>query len=240
MRLNSKLSHLFRALLHFFRINFLTFETVELATVRNAFSILSHFFSQFNFLTFETVELATVRKYMRSVHLNFRLFHIFPNLIFPTRIEFAERVTVRNSGLARKKLGSVFSSSSRLSFVSHGICSQRSSVLSSVHYPPFAGKPCPNLDCEGGILEIQPCRGHCGYPVTHFWRHVAGYGILFQAKGFHDHPRPSTKSTGLSLKRKMVKIFTVLKKPKRDLKPFFATLERKEGAPATGKQACLV
>ena len=32
------------------------------------------------------------------------------------------------------------------------------------------------------MLEIQVCRGHCGYPVTHFWRHVANYGILFQVK----------------------------------------------------------
>lgn len=64
------------------------------------------------------------------------------------------------------------------------------------------GKICPNMDCDG-ILEIQSCRGHCGYPVTHFWRHVANHGILFQAKGFHDHPKPSTKSTGIALKRKM-------------------------------------
>ena len=36
------------------------------------------------------------------------------------------------------------------------------------------------MDCNGGTLEIQVCRGHCGYPVTHFWRHVTNYGILFQ------------------------------------------------------------
>ena len=43
----------------------------------------------------------------------------------------------------------------------------------------ISGKICPNLDCDG-VLEIQVCRGHCGYPVTHFWRHVPNYGILFQ------------------------------------------------------------
>ena len=41
------------------------------------------------------------------------------------------------------------------------------------------GKVCPNMTCDG-ILEIQACRGHGGYPVTHFWRHVSTLGILFQ------------------------------------------------------------
>ena len=41
------------------------------------------------------------------------------------------------------------------------------------------GKPCPNPTCSG-ILEPQPCRGHCGYPVTHFWRHVGEIAIFFQ------------------------------------------------------------
>jgi len=40
----------------------------------------------------------------------------------------------------------------------------------------------------------MPCRGHCGYPVTHFWRHTE-YAIFFQAKGVHDHLRPEAKST---------------------------------------------
>ncbi|ETN65895.1 Transcription factor glial cells missing 2, partial [Anopheles darlingi] len=57
------------------------------------------------------------------------------------------------------------------------------------------GKACPNRLCIGGILEIQPCRGHCGYPVTHFWRHTP-HAIFFQAKGIHDHPRPEAKSSG--------------------------------------------
>ncbi|KAJ8977159.1 hypothetical protein NQ317_015482 [Molorchus minor] len=57
----------------------------------------------------------------------------------------------------------------------------------------FIGKPCPNRQCTGR-LEILPCRGHCGYPVTHFWRHTE-HAIFFQAKGVHDHPRPEAKST---------------------------------------------
>lgn len=57
-------------------------------------------------------------------------------------------------------------------------------------YP--SGKPCPNRLCNGGRLEVQPCRGHCGYPVTHFWRHTE-HAIFFQAKGAHDHPRPEAK-----------------------------------------------
>ncbi|XP_044001575.1 transcription factor glial cells missing-like [Aphidius gifuensis] len=55
------------------------------------------------------------------------------------------------------------------------------------------GKPCPNRQCNGK-LEIQSCRGHCGYPVTHFWRHTE-HAIFFQAKGLHDHPKPEAKST---------------------------------------------
>ncbi|XP_073821172.1 glial cells missing [Musca autumnalis] len=55
------------------------------------------------------------------------------------------------------------------------------------------GKPCPNRNCSGR-LEIQPCRGHCGYPVTHFWRR-SGNAIFFQAKGTHDHPRPEAKGS---------------------------------------------
>ena len=55
------------------------------------------------------------------------------------------------------------------------------------------GKPCPNRQCIGR-LEILSCRGHCGYPVTHFWRHT-DQAIFFQAKGQHDHPRPEAKST---------------------------------------------
>ncbi|KNC22191.1 Transcription factor glial cells missing [Lucilia cuprina] len=55
------------------------------------------------------------------------------------------------------------------------------------------GKQCPNRNCTGR-LEIQACRGHCGYPVTHFWRR-SGNAIFFQAKGTHDHPKPEAKGS---------------------------------------------
>lgn len=45
-----------------------------------------------------------------------------------------------------------------------------------------------------GHLEILACRGHCGYPVTHFWRHTEN-AIFFQAKGVHDHPKPEAKGS---------------------------------------------
>ncbi|XP_054842033.1 chorion-specific transcription factor GCMb [Eublepharis macularius] len=51
-------------------------------------------------------------------------------------------------------------------------------------------KHCPNCS---SALELIPCRGHSGYPVTNFWRHD-GKVIFFQAKGIHDHPRPESKS----------------------------------------------
>ncbi|XP_076329733.1 uncharacterized protein LOC143235444 [Tachypleus tridentatus] len=55
------------------------------------------------------------------------------------------------------------------------------------------GKPCPNRKCTGR-LEVLPCRGQYGYPVTHFWRHTRD-AIFFQAKGVHDHPKPDPKTT---------------------------------------------
>lgn len=48
--------------------------------------------------------------------------------------------------------------------------------------------------CTNGKLDIRPCRGHCGYPVTHFWRSTSN-AIFFQAKGVHDHPRPEPKNS---------------------------------------------
>ncbi|NWY64441.1 GCM2 factor, partial [Erithacus rubecula] len=50
-------------------------------------------------------------------------------------------------------------------------------------------KACPNCN---SALELIPCRGHSGYPVTNFWR-LDGKAIFFQAKGVHDHPRPESK-----------------------------------------------
>ncbi|KAE8597932.1 hypothetical protein XENTR_v10016647 [Xenopus tropicalis] len=51
-------------------------------------------------------------------------------------------------------------------------------------------KMCSNCN---SALELIPCRGHSGYPVTNFWR-LDGKAIFFQAKGVHDHPRPESKS----------------------------------------------
>ncbi|KAL1006390.1 hypothetical protein UPYG_G00071770 [Umbra pygmaea] len=51
-------------------------------------------------------------------------------------------------------------------------------------------KLCPSCN---SALELMPCRGHSGYPVTNFWR-IDGKSIFFQAKGVHDHPRPESKS----------------------------------------------
>lgn len=57
----------------------------------------------------------------------------------------------------------------------------------------LAGKPCTNPKCSGH-LELLHCRGHCGYPVTHFWRHLHG-AVYFQGKGIHDHPKPENKTS---------------------------------------------
>nr|XP_033790464.1 chorion-specific transcription factor GCMb isoform X1 [Geotrypetes seraphini] len=51
-------------------------------------------------------------------------------------------------------------------------------------------KLCSNCNAA---LELIPCRGHSGYPVTNFWR-LDCKAIFFQAKGVHDHPRPESKS----------------------------------------------
>uniref|UniRef100_A0A3P8RLB6 GCM domain-containing protein n=1 Tax=Amphiprion percula TaxID=161767 RepID=A0A3P8RLB6_AMPPE len=53
-------------------------------------------------------------------------------------------------------------------------------------------KLCPS--CHAA-LELLPCRGHSGYPVTNFWR-VDGRPSSSRstAKGVHDHPRPESKS----------------------------------------------
>ncbi|XP_010621158.1 chorion-specific transcription factor GCMb [Fukomys damarensis] len=73
-------------------------------------------------------------------------------------------------------------------------------------------KVCPN--CQSA-LELIPCRGHSGYPVTNFWR-LDGSAIFFQAKGVHDHPRPESKSETEArrnaLKRQMASIYQAQKK----------------------------
>ncbi|XP_061111630.1 chorion-specific transcription factor GCMb-like [Conger conger] len=64
-------------------------------------------------------------------------------------------------------------------------------------------KVCPSCDSP---LELMPCRGHSGYPVTNFWR-LEGKAVFFQAKGVHDHPRPESKcetdARRTALKRRM-------------------------------------
>ncbi|VDM05725.1 unnamed protein product [Schistocephalus solidus] len=52
-------------------------------------------------------------------------------------------------------------------------------------------RACSRVNC-GGTVYLRGCRGHGGYPVTHFWREVGGT-VFFQAKGHHDHARPDLK-----------------------------------------------
>ncbi|OON18398.1 hypothetical protein X801_05749, partial [Opisthorchis viverrini] len=55
---------------------------------------------------------------------------------------------------------------------------------------------CITPGCSGRLV-LRNCRGHSGYPVTHFWRFANG-AVYFEAKGEHDHNRPSLKTFGLS------------------------------------------
>ncbi|KAM5298316.1 chorion-specific transcription factor GCMb [Ctenodactylus gundi] len=77
-------------------------------------------------------------------------------------------------------------------------------------------KVCPN--CHSA-LELIPCRGHSGYPVTNFWR-LDGNAIFFQAKGIHDHPRPESKSETearrSAFKRQMASFYQSQKKRIRE------------------------
>lgn len=73
------------------------------------------------------------------------------------------------------------------------------------------GRACPNRSCKNGRLEVLPCRGHCGYPVTHYWRHT-DKAIFFQAKGTHDHPKPESKTSGET--RKLVGVSSKTKAKK--------------------------
>ncbi|XP_045408552.1 LOW QUALITY PROTEIN: chorion-specific transcription factor GCMb-like [Lemur catta] len=73
-------------------------------------------------------------------------------------------------------------------------------------------KSCPS--CHSA-LELIPCRGHSGYPVTNFWR-LDGNAIFFQAKRVHDHPRPESKSETEArrntIKRQMASFYQPQKK----------------------------
>ncbi|CAH6801607.1 chorion-specific transcription factor GCMb [Phodopus roborovskii] len=77
-------------------------------------------------------------------------------------------------------------------------------------------KVCPNCHSP---LELVPCRGHSGYPVTNFWR-LDGSAIFFQAKGVHDHPRPESKSETearrSSFKRQMTSFYQPQKRSPRE------------------------
>ncbi|XP_055590103.1 uncharacterized protein LOC129742252 [Uranotaenia lowii] len=99
------------------------------------------------------------------------------------------------------------------------------------------GRTCPNRSCKNGRLEVQPCRGHCGYPVTHYWRHT-DKAIFFQAKGSHDHPKPesktageSRKSVGLSCKAKTKKLSVLLLRDAALGNKLVRSLEAKSASP---------
>ncbi|XP_018646253.1 glial cells missing related [Schistosoma mansoni] len=53
-------------------------------------------------------------------------------------------------------------------------------------------RECITPGCKGRLI-LRNCRGHSGYPVTHFWRFANG-AVYFEAKGEHDHNRPSLKT----------------------------------------------
>ncbi|CAH8566474.1 unnamed protein product [Schistosoma mattheei] len=57
-------------------------------------------------------------------------------------------------------------------------------------------RECITPGCKGRLI-LRNCRGHSGYPVTHFWRFANG-AVYFEAKGEHDHNRPSLKTFGLT------------------------------------------
>ncbi|CAL8131678.1 unnamed protein product [Orchesella dallaii] len=88
------------------------------------------------------------------------------------------------------------------------------------------GKACPNPRCAG-FLQILACKGHCGYPVTHFWRHTQS-GIFFQAKGVHDHPQPETKKS-VEVRKKIISTQTGLPKKVRIPKKAIIQTQTKSG-----------
>ncbi|CDS43398.1 glial cells missing [Echinococcus multilocularis] len=53
-------------------------------------------------------------------------------------------------------------------------------------------RSCTTPGCKGRLVQ-KNCKGHGGYPVTHFWRFCNG-AVFFQAKGRHDHVKPTTKA----------------------------------------------
>lgn len=107
-------------------------------------------------------------------------------LVYNINNELAKK---HNSGWAMRNTNNHNNQILKKSCLGVLVCSQRC-VLDSgeqVHIRPAicdkarkkqTGKPCPNRKCNGR-LEVLPCRGHCGYPVTHFWREQGNH-ILFQ------------------------------------------------------------
>ncbi|VDD81379.1 unnamed protein product [Mesocestoides corti] len=55
---------------------------------------------------------------------------------------------------------------------------------------------CTTPGCKGRLVQ-KNCKGHGGYPVTHFWRFANG-AVFFQSKGRHDHVKPMAKALGSS------------------------------------------
>ncbi|GCB66121.1 hypothetical protein scyTo_0007827 [Scyliorhinus torazame] len=91
-------------------------------------------------------------------------------------------------------------------------------------------KCCPNC---GAPLNLVPCRGHGGYPVTNFWRHE-GKCIFFQAKGVHDHPRPETKTEAearRSINKKRPYVENGCYKDKRELQLITGAIENEGSLP---------
>ncbi|CAG7838500.1 unnamed protein product [Allacma fusca] len=121
--------------------------------------------------------------------------------VYPADCEPAKRHTsgwaMRNTNnhnvhILKKSCLGVLVCSLRCQLSSGGILRLRPAICDKARKKQ-QGKPCPNPRCSGR-LEILSCRGHCGYPVTHFWRHTEN-AIFFQAKGVHDHPKPEAKAT---------------------------------------------
>lgn len=55
-------------------------------------------------------------------------------------------------------------------------------------------RKCTTPGCSGRLIQ-KNCKGHGGYPVTHFWRFANG-AVYFQSKGRHDHVKPMAKTMG--------------------------------------------
>ncbi|CAD5113007.1 DgyrCDS2209 [Dimorphilus gyrociliatus] len=142
---------------------------------------------------------------------DFDQFEEWPNghsrYVYPADMEDARR---HSSGWAMRNTNNHNVNILKKSCLGVLVCSQRCVLenQTKVHMRPAIcdkarkkqiNKACPNQRCNGR-LELMACRGHCGYPVTHFWRQSNG-AIFFQAKGIHDHPQPEAKSSAEGYRR---------------------------------------